>query len=446
MASIEEQIRSLNEERMSLWEKGKEVLTRADGENRGLSAEERESYDRIQDQIVLKDKMREAILSTDKAEKEYENLQEELRRVTTVTEKQSLVEADRQDKSALERFFRRDARTPGPNAIEIDLTHAARAVNAYTKYGVGGDELRAVIAGDTGASGGSLTIPTTVATTIYAFMTASVALRRMNTTIIDTAGGETMTFPRVSTHGIATQVANQDTAIAGTNAVLGQMTLNAFPYGQLVAVANDFITDSGTDVVGFVARNIGRAVGQITATAYVTGSGSGQPNGVMTALGGAGTIATGGSLILGPAGQVVEKLIDLQYSVVDSYRQNGASWLMRDLTGAAVRKLRDGAGGTAGAFIWQPSQTVGMIGGQPDTFLGDPVFFDPNVASMASDAKIIAYGDFSAYYIRDVQGFQLERSDDLLFDKNQVAYRGYLRTDGDLIDSNAINLLHQVVA
>jgi HK97 family phage major capsid protein len=37
----------------------------------------------------------------------------------------------------------------------------------------------------------------------------------------------------------------------------------------------------------------------------------------------------------------------------------------------------------------------------PDTFLGDPVYFDPRVASMASDARIVAYGDFSKYWIRD---------------------------------------------
>jgi HK97 family phage major capsid protein len=147
-----------------------------------------------------------------------------------------------------------------------------------------------------------------------------------------------------------------------------------------------------------------------------------------------------------PAGQELEKLIDVQYNVADVYRQRTvAAWLMRDLTGARVRKIRDGAGGTAGQFVWQPSPTVGAIGGQPDTFLGCPVYFDVNVASMASNAKTIYYGDFSEYYIRDVRGLRLDRSDHLYFDKNQIAFRALLRTDGDLLDNFAVTCLTQNV-
>ena len=87
----------------------------------------------------------------------------------------------------------------------------------------------------------------------------------------------------------------------------------------------------------------------------------------MTILAGAGTnapIKTGGSLIA----PTVEKFIDLQYSVADSVRQRG-SWLMHDSTAGSIRKLRDGAGGTIGAFLWEPSLTAGLQSGQPDRFL-----------------------------------------------------------------------------
>jgi HK97 family phage major capsid protein len=168
--------------------------------------------------------------------------------------------------------------------------------------------------------------------------------------------------------------------------------------------------------------------------------------GAITGSTGAGTVASGGSLFSLPVGAELEKLIDVQYNIADSYRINGAAWLMRDLTGARIRKIRDGAGGTAGQFVWVPSPTVGAIGGQPDTFLGAPVYFDPNVASMASDSKTVFFGDWSAYYIRDTKGFRLERSDDLAFDKNQAVFRGLMRTDGDLLDNYAITALHQSVS
>jgi hypothetical protein len=123
------------------------------------------------------------------------------------------------------------------NALELDLTVPARIYDAH-RNGIPLQELR-VIATDTGASGGSLTVPTTVASQIYAYMTASVAMRRMGCTIITTASGNAMNFPRVSTHGIATQVASQTTAFAGTDPILSMMTLNAYDYGQLTAISNE---------------------------------------------------------------------------------------------------------------------------------------------------------------------------------------------------------------
>src|SRR3546814_4358984 len=60
-----------------------------------------------------------------------------------------------------------------------------------------------------------------------------------------------------------------------------------------------------------------------------------------------------------------EKLIDLQYSVNGNYRRRpSTAWLMRDLTAANLRKLRDGAGGTVGAVLWEPSLTQGIQGAE----------------------------------------------------------------------------------
>jgi HK97 family phage major capsid protein len=444
VASADEQVRQINERRQNAWEQAKgfldDINTR---QGRDLSADESAQFNRMMDDITAMDRTREAVLASSEAQRTFETINEEARRASTPDERSDAELRDARQADDIRSFFRSEFRTKGLNALEVDLTTPARLYD-QARHGIPVPELR-LIAGDTGASGGSLTIPTQVSTSIYAYMTASVAMRRIGCTIITTDSGNAMNFPRVSAHGIATQVANTNTAFSGTDPVISQMTLNAYDFGELVPVSADMLEDSGVDVLAFVTRQIGRAIGQVTAQYYVTGSGSSTVQGIQGAVGGAGTIASGGSLYSLPAGQELEKLIDLQYSIVDSYRQNGAAWLMRDLTGARVRKIRDGAGGTAGQFVWQPSPTVGAIGGQPDSFLGDPVYFDPNVASLASDAKTVFYGDWSAYYIRDTRNFRLERSDDLYFDKNQIAFRGLLRTDGDLIDSNAINVLHQAV-
>ena len=326
------------------------------------------------------------------------------------------------------------------NTLSMDLRPAHRIMDML-RHGASHSDVRALV-WDTGsiASG----VPVTTASTVYQLMTAGIAAFRMPTTKITTDGGETMYFPRVGAHGIASQVVAQGTAIAGTDPTFARMQLDAYKYGQLVQVSSETISDAGFDVLGFVAGNVARAVSEIADADLVVGTGSSEPQGLMTAaiVGAAGTVATGGSLIT----PTYENLVDLVYSVNDSYRASpGAAFLMRDATAAAIRKLRDGAGGTVGQPLWQMSPYVGLRDGAPDTVLGYPVYVDPNVASMASNARIMAFGAWDAYYTRLVGSFVFERSDDYAFNIDEVTFRGKQRLDGDYIDLTAVNLLKQSV-
>jgi HK97 family phage major capsid protein len=325
------------------------------------------------------------------------------------------------------------------NAMVVNLRGAQRE-RELMRQGASADEIRA-LAWDTGSS--ASLVPTTLSRTLYEYMEASNGLLRAPTTKVYTASGEALQFPRLSAHAIATQVAGQGTTLAGTDPAFLRMELGAFKYGELVKVSNEVLSDSGIDIAGFLGRDLGRALGRITATAYVTGSGSGQPNGLMTAIVGSGTIATGGSLVT----PTIEKLIDLQYSINDEYRSRASTgWLMNDSTAGTLRKLRDGAGGTIGAFLWEPSLTNGVIGGQPDRLLGHSVFVDSNVASAGSANKTVAFGDMSAFYIRLVGDAVVERDDSRYFDTDEVGFRAKVRTDSDLIDTTAVNAIRQVVA
>lgn len=326
------------------------------------------------------------------------------------------------------------------NTLSMDLRPAHRIMDML-RQGATHADVRALL-WDTGsiASG----VPTTTANTIYQLMTAGIAAFRMPTTKLTTDGGETMYFPRINAHGIGTQVIAQGTAIGGTDPTFLRMQLDAYKYGQLVQVSSETITDNGFDVLGFVAGNVARAVAQVADADLVVGTGSGEPQGMMGAVtvGAAGTVATGGTLIT----PTFENLVDLKYSVNDQYRQSPAvAFLMRDATAAIIRKIRDGAGGTVGQPLWQMSPYMGLNTGQPDTLLGDPVYIDPNVASCASNARIVTYGDWNAYYTRLVGSFVFERSDDYAFNVDEVTFRGKQRLDGDYIDLTAVNLLKQSV-
>ncbi len=444
MPSAEERVRAINEERMKVWERAKEITDNAERVG-GMTAADKENFDKSMARMDEIDALREAILSSDKAREEFEAVNDELRRVTTPDERRDLERREAKDESEIRSLFRsgkddfNDLRAV--DALNIDLSVPAAYYNAI-RQGMPFNELRTYQT-DAGSTGGSLTVPTTVANTIYAFMVNSNSIRRISR-VITTAGGNPMSFPRVTTHSVGTQIAAQTTAVTTGTAVLGNMTLSAYDFGQLSAVSNDMLEDSAVDVIGFVSEQIGRSLGIATGVAYATGAGSGTPTGVITAapVGFAGTVATGGTTI----GQVngisglVDPFIDLQYSIADSYRTNNPAFVVHTKTAGALRKARE-TGGTAGAYLWQPSPYVGLIPGQPDRFLGDAIYADANIASIASNAKIAVYGAWDAFYIRDVSGLRLERSNDLYFNLNQVAFRGILRTDSNLIDTTALNVL-----
>jgi HK97 family phage major capsid protein len=438
--SVNDQVRGLREARIKAWDAGKAILDRAQQSGHGMTAEDAAAWKRANDEIDRLDKRVRDLLASDENRREYELVNEELRRVTTPDERADAAARDQRSEGDMRAFLRGEIRGP----LTIDLRRASY-VNQLYRSGARGEEFRAGIFGDTGASGGSLTLPSLVSRNIFAVMQSANVMRATRMTLLTTPTGAPIAVP-VGTQGAATQIANQDTTFAGTDPTMAAKFLHAYPAGELVSVANDLITDSGVDVLGWVSQTIGVAVAKQEETWWVAGTGSNQPQGLMTAggVGSGGTVATGGSLILGPAGAVVEKLIDVQYAVNSRYRAVG-EWLVNDATAATMRKLRSDGGGTIGPFLWSPSPTVGLVDGTPDTFMGRPIWVSSNVSAMGSANTVLAYGDFSYFVAREVGGLSLEKSEDVFFAKNQTALRGYTRTDSALTDTTAVVTLRQSV-
>jgi HK97 family phage major capsid protein len=421
-------LQHLHEMRQKAWHEAKGIMDHAASENRNLTGEETEQLERTNKDIDGFDQtikstieMNERAAAADKAREAYAPF-------ITPDQEQSRSE---QSAASFVEFLRTGQGGDAKGGWDVDMTLAVRESDAIRR-GAGEAELRALLS-DTGSSG-SL-IPTDFARTLYQYMVNGSSVRQL-ARVITTSTGANMDFPNVATHGIGTQVIAQGTAVGGTDPVFGKITLGAFKYGQLVPVSSEMIQDSAVDITGFIAENIGRAIGVITATAYTTGAGgAGAPLGVVTAC--TGSIVTGGSLIT----PTIENYIDLQYSVAGPYRANGA-YLVNDLTAGTVRKFRSDLGGTSGQFLWEPSPIMG----QPDRLFGRPIYTETNMATHGSNSRVAVFGDFSAYYIRDAGGVRIERSDDYLFNVDEVAFRGILRTDADLIDANAVKCLIQRVS
>lgn len=249
---------------------------------------------------------------------------------------------------------------------------------------------------------------------------------RSVSTVISTADGNTIEFPTVDNTGVVGELVAENGAVSNSDPSFGVKSIAAYKYSSKdIAVPFELLQDSRVDLEGYISKALAERLGRITNTHYTVGTGSGQPNGVVTAAG-SGKVGTTGQT----TSVIYDDLIDLIHSVDPAYRARGCHFMLRDSTLAAIRKLKDGNS----LPLWQPS----VIAGEPDTILGKPYVINNDVAAMAANAKSILFGDFSKYLIRDVMDIRLFRMTDSVYTKaGQVGFLAFLRTDGDLIDQGS---------
>lgn len=409
-------LQRLTEQRVRAWNEAKEILDTVENEKRDFSAEEKAKWDRINDDIVGLDARIKEMQDVERREREAGEAREGFEKWVRPTIDDSHVRAAEDGDEQVMKFLRGEVRT-----LDVDLRPIAREKQAV-RGGLAGKEYRDLVV-VTAAAGGT-TVPTTFSRQLYDFLEIYTGMRRTNATVITTSSGENMDFYKATAHGTAA-IVGEGSALAEADPAFGKITLGSWKFGQLVQVSSELLADSAVDMLGFVGRDVARALARATDTKYVVGTGSGGPTGVVQGI---GTAVTGST---GATGQpTFNDLIDTVYSVNEEYRANGAQWLMQDATAGDIRKLKD----SNSRPLWEPSYQVG----QPDRILGFPVVTDPNVAAKGTSALSIIFGDFSTFYIRDVGMIRFERSDEYAFANDLVTFRAILRTDSKRIEDTGL--------
>ena len=244
--------------------------------------------------------------------------------------------------------------------------------------------------------------------------------------IINTSSGDRK-IPVVASKGTASWV-DEEGSITESDDAFGQVSIGAYKLGTLIKVSNELLNDSVFDLEAYIAKEFGRRIGAKEEDAFFNGNGSGKPTGIFDSTAGAqvGVTAVSASAI------TADEVIDLFYSLGAPYRKN-AVWVVNDATVKAIRKLKDGNGN----YLWQPALTSGT----PDTLLGRPVKTSSYVPTIASGAKVIAFGDFSYYWIADRQGRVFKKLNELYAATDQTGFVATQRVDGKLILPEAIKVL-----
>lgn len=281
----------------------------------------------------------------------------------------------------------------------------------------------------TTASEGGYTVATEVATTVLEALKAYGGMRAV-AEVIQTSQGNPMSFPTSDGTAEEGEIIAENITATDLDVSFGTMALPVYKYSsKVVTVPFELLQDSNVDIEAFVRNRLVTRLGRITNKHFTTGTGSSQPNGVITAAPVGVTAANGSSQV---TAVTYDSLVDLQHSVDPAYREGGnCRFMMADASVKVVRKIKDGQGRP----IFVPGYEMGVPGGAPDTLLGSPVSVNQSIAAMAANAKSIAYGDFRNYKIRDVMAVEMFRFTDSAYTKKgQVGFLAWMRSGGNLID------------
>lgn len=290
----------------------------------------------------------------------------------------------------------------------------------------------------TGAGGGYMVPPgfrQKIVERMVAFGGLAAEVESFNTTT-----GNNIEYPTLDDTSNSGGITAESAAVtSGADLVFGTVALGAYKYTSAGAGSNlplrvpvELLQDSAFDVQGLVSRAMGTRIARAQAVHWVTGTGVGQPKGLVAA-----SLTADRDLDTADTPDY-EDLVDTQDLLDEAYEQN-AKWLMRKNTWSQLRLIVD----LNGRPLIQDS-TAG-IGQKPARMLlGSEVIIDEAmpVLSSAGDTFAIAYGDFrESYVIRRVSNIVVVVNPYSRASNGEVEFTAWERADGNIQNRNSYIIL-----
>ena len=402
-------IHEKRQKRAALVGEARLLLDAAEKENRELTAEENQQYERIWADI----------------EKTGKEIEQDERSESRKAELARLEEEGRQSQG-------RDVppEEPGKAGKETPEKINPRATEEYQKAfrhclrgglrSLTMDQTRALQA-DSDTAGGFVVVSQQFATGLIQAVDDMVYIRQL-ATVIQLDRAESLGAPALdSDPADANWTSELAIGSEDTTMDFAKRELRPHPLGKLIKVSNKLIRIASVDVEALVRNRMAYKFGITHEKGFLTGTGSNQPLGVFTAS--AQGISTDRDVSSGNTATDIkgDGLINAKYSLKAQYRKR-AQWMFHRDAIKAIRKLKD----SNGDYLWKAGLTD-----RPDTILEMPFMeseYAPNTFTTGLYVGIL--GDFKFYWIADALDMQIQVLDQLYAETNRVGFIGRWESDG----------------
>jgi len=292
-----------------------------------------------------------------------------------------------------------------------------------TKY----TEQRAALTGaQATTTTGGYTVPDEIMQALEVALLAFGGMRQTSR-IIRTGTGGPMPIPTTNDTSNKGELIGENITATELEMTFGQLVMDAFKYTSKYILASiEFLQDTSINAPEFLGSALGDRIARITNDHFTLGTGSSQPNGIVTA-------ATASGITTAAAQNVTyDNLVDLEHSIDPAYRAN-SRFMLHDSALKIIKKIKvlQYSGDVSGVPLWVP----GLASGAPDTILGYSYTINQSLAATGAGSKSIVFGQLSKYIIRDTKDVTLLRLDELFALLGQVAFLALSRHDGDLLDA-----------
>ncbi len=249
---------------------------------------------------------------------------------------------------------------------------------------------------------------------------------------LNTAGGALLDYPTVNDTATDANLTSEAAAVTVQDVTFANKQLSAYNYASQVRVSMQLLQDNAFDLNAFLMEAMGERIARATNAAFTTGTGSSQPQGIIT-----GSVA--GKTAAGANAITADDVLDLIYSIDPSYRNKESFGLMaHNNVISAIRALGLGSSNDFPIFI--PS----MVAGQPDKLFGHNIYYNNDMESTISTGKkTLLAADFSKFVVRSAGGIQMIRLNERYMDELEVGFVSYARKDSAVLDTRAVKHLVQ---
>lgn len=406
-------ILELRQQRAQVVSEARQILERATGEKRDMSAEERASWDAaMADEVKLQ-----------------ERIDQEERTARAEASMAQFASAAQEDTrgggGGGHRFQARSLQAFNDGSVDAPEWRALLATTkpeyrkAWAARLFAGEQRALQVDLDT--AGGFLVTPMQVVDMLIKAIDDQVFIRQA-ATVLAVPNADSLGVPTLDNDPAdADWTAELGTGNEDSTMSLGRRELHPHPVAKRLRISRTLLRKVPNSET-LAMQRLGYKFGITQEKAFLTGTGAQQPLGVFVAS--AQGISTGRDVATDNTATAftANGLINAKYTLKAAYWPRARWMFHRD----AVKTLAKLVGGD-GNYLWMPS----IREGQPDTLLGHPISvseYAPNTFTASKYVGII--GDFSNYWIADSLQLEMQRLVELYAATNQVALIGRMESDG----------------